>query len=138
MRGVLALLSSVFVRRAGLYLAISFVGLVVDYLAAISLIRAGLPLTVSAFAGYVLGLFVILPLLKRFVFATRYPGRLTELLFYASSGLLGAVVTSGTVWLVAVAWGSEFSMAKLFAVGASFLSVFAYRYLLVFAKFGSH
>lgn len=137
MRGVSAPSSSVFARRAGLYLAISFVGLAVDYVAAISLIRVGLPLTVSAFAGYVLGLFVILPLLKRFVFATRYPGRLTELLFYASSGLLGAVVTSVTVWVAAVAWGFDFSMSKFLAVGASFLSVFAYRYLLVFAKFAS-
>lgn len=126
-------------REFVLYTAASFVALVVDYgtywlLAAL----AGLDLGIAAALGYAVGLAVSYALLTRSVFARRKLAdrRAVEVGLFCLSGLVGLVITYVTVSVLHDAAGADLHGAKLAAVGLSFVVVYLFRKLVVFAPPG--
>lgn len=126
-------------REFVLYTAASFAALVVDYgtywlLAAL----AGLDLGIAAVLGYALGLGVSYVLLTRRVFTRRRLAgrRAVEVGLFGLSGLVGLVITYVTVSVLHAAAGADLHGAKLAAVGLSFVAVYLFRKLVVFAPPG--
>jgi len=127
------------VREFVLYTAASFVALLVDYgtywlLAALT----GLDLGLAAVLGYALGLAVSYVLLTRRVFTRRRLAdrRAMEIGLFCVSGLVGLVITYVTVSVLHNAAGADLHGAKLAAVGLSFVTVYLFRRLVVFAPPG--
>ena len=56
------------------------------------------------------------------------------MLLFLSSGLLGTVITYGTVKLYVLVVGQHVNQAKLAAIAISFFSVYLYRKYLVFRR----
>lgn len=125
-----------FGREFVLYTAISFAALVFDYgtywlLADLS----GLDLGTAAAIGYSLGLVVSYVLLTRSVFVQR---RLSsrkgfEMSLFALSGVIGLILTYATVSLLYNIAGADMHEAKFAAIGISFIAVYLFRKLVVFA-----
>lgn len=127
-------------REFVLYTAISFVALVIDYGAYWLLaVQFGIGLGAAAALGYSLGLIVSYVLLTRSVFIRgRLSGRKGfEMSLFALSGIIGLILTYATVSLLHSFAGADMHGAKLAAIGISFVAVYLFRKLVVFAP-GSH
>lgn len=123
-------------REFVLYTAASLMALLVDYATYWILATAGgLELAPAAALGYMVGLAVSYLLLTRAVFLQRRHARRPgyEMLLFFLSGLLGVTFTYVTVSLLSSLAGADLHTAKLAAVGVSFISVYLFRKLVVFA-----
>ena len=56
------------------------------------------------------------------------------MLLFVSSGLLGTLITYGTVKLYVLLVGSDINQAKLAAIVVSFFSVYGFRKWVVFRR----
>lgn len=123
-------------REFVLYTAISFVALVFDYGSYWLLADlAGLDLGAAAALGYSLGLVVSYVLLTRSVFVQRRLSsrRGFEMSLFALSGIIGLILTYSTVSLLHSFAGADMHGAKLAAIGISFVVVYLFRRIVVFA-----
>ncbi len=118
------------------YGVVSAGALAIDYIVYLALVRldAGLGLAAAAAIGYLVGAIAHYLASRRFVFPRgwlhRRPG--AEFGLFFATGLGGAAVTSGVVWLVSHLFDAGVHWPKIAAVAASFLLVYVARKLLVF------
>lgn len=117
------------------YLVASAVALAADlgcFLAALSLGLAAVP---AAVLGYCAGLQVHWLISSRFVFSpeTVWRGRaaVAQQLLFASTAMVGLALTAGVVWAGTQA-GADPRLAKLAAIGASFVATYLLRVTAVF------
>lgn len=127
-----------FLRRAApsRYFAASVVALVFDMASFLALLAAGAPAAPAATLSYSLGILVHWFISSRAVFATsvaeRGPARTRQKLLFVASALIGLALTAGIVGLGA-AIGLDPRLAKVAAVGVSFIATWLLRARLVFA-----
>ena len=114
------------------YLLASVCALCSDMALFLALLRLGLHPTLAAFAGYVAGLILHWLISVRFVFLSTGRGTHGQRLGFVLSALVGLGITVALVSGFA-ALGVAPAIAKLFAIPASFLSVYAIRKYGVFA-----
>ena len=119
------------------YVCASAVALLVDY--GVYWFVAGqnwLTLPQSAVTGYLAGLVVAYFLVSAKIFKDGWlkHQKLYEMMLFLSSGLLGTVITYGTVKLYVLVVGPHVNQAKLAAIAISFFSVYLYRKYLVFRR----
>ncbi len=119
------------------YLVISGSALVIDYVTAWSLAELGLWLPFATSFGYLVGLFVVFPFMRSFVFRSNGPST-KKLWLYLFSGALGVLITYTISYIMSELLAQGFHSAKLLAAGLSFLSVFVYRRFVVFRKSGGY
>ena len=123
--------------RLARYMVASACGTVVDLASFLVLFRIGIPAVAAAVTGYVLGMVLHWFVSSRFVFADRLsaPGwqRGSQQLLFATSALVGLLLTAGIVWAFEQA-GSDPRLGKLVAMAASFVCVFLIRLLVVFRR----
>ena len=119
------------------YVCASAVALLVDYgvywfVAA----QDWLTLPQAAVTGYLAGLVVAYFLVSARIFKDGWlkHQKVYEMLLFLSSGLLGTVITYGTVKLYVLVVGQHVNQAKLAAIAISFFSVYLYRKYLVFRR----
>ena len=117
------------------YLIASGVALAADlgcFLAALSLGLAAVP---AAALGYCAGLQVHWLISSRFVFSpeTVWRGRaaFAQQMLFVSSAMVGLALTAGVVWAGTQA-GADPRLAKLAAIGASFVATYLLRVTAVF------
>lgn len=122
-------------RRVAAYFLVSAGALGIDFLAGGVLFASGLPIPISASVGYIAGLVIAFPLMRNWVFQSRNFSQSQEFLLFMSSGAIGVVMTWVFSFLGSELIGLGFTGAKLLAVFASFLSVFLFRYSVVFDRF---
>lgn len=116
----------------GRYLLASLCALCGDMLLFLALLQAGLPPPAAGAMGYVGGLLLHWFISIRFVFPSAAGPTHRHRIGFAVSAAVGIAVTSGLISALGVA-GFTPTLAKLFAVPASFLSVYAIRKYGVFA-----
>ena len=131
-----------FLRRAvdrlvpGRYLGASVVALGFDMASFLALLAAGLPAAPAAALSYSLGILVHWFISSRAVFvagvAERGPARTRQKALFVASALVGLALTAGIVGLGA-AVGLDPRIAKIAAVGVSFVATWLLRARLVFA-----
>jgi putative flippase GtrA len=119
------------------YVGASAVALLVDYGVYWFVARQDwLTLPQAAVTGYLAGLVVAYFLVSARIFKDGWlkHQKIYEMLLFLSSGLLGTVITYGTVKLYVLVVGEHLNQAKLAAIGISFFSVYVYRKYLVFKR----
>lgn len=127
-----------FLRRAApsRYLAASVVALGFDLASFLALLAAGLAAAHAAALSYSLGILVHWFISSRAVFvdgvAERGPARTRQKALFVASALVGLALTAGIVGLGA-ALGLDPRLAKLAAVGVSFVATWLLRARIVFA-----
>lgn len=131
-----------FLRRAadrlvpGRYLAASVVALGFDMASFLALLAIGLAAAPAAALSYSLGILVHWFISSRAVFvdgvAERGPARTRQKALFVASALVGLALTAGIVGLGA-ALGLDPRLAKLAAVGVSFVATWLLRARVVFA-----
>lgn len=127
-----------FLRRAApsRYLAASVVALGFDMASFLALLAAGMPAAPAAASSYSLGILVHWFISSRAVFvagvAERGPARTRQKALFVASALVGLALTAGIVGLGA-ALGLDPRLAKIAAVGVSFLATWLLRARIVFA-----
>lgn len=125
-------------RQAVAYGMISALALGLDVAVFLLLANWGSMASISAIAGYVVGLIAHFLLSVRFVFDAGATGRSGTELFarFALSGLAGLVLTAAIVALLADLAGLAPILAKIAAVITSFSVVLLLRRTVVFARAG--
>lgn len=117
------------------YTLVSVAALVLDFAVYMVLVQLTEMPTLAGVIGYTLGLGLHYSLSVRFVFdimATDKSIRRTFVEFVVS-GLVGLCLTALVIWLATTVVGLPALIAKVLAVGISFLAVFAMRHAVVFA-----
>jgi putative flippase GtrA len=117
------------------YSLVSAVALGVDF-AVFLILNAGIGLPMlSGVAGYACGIVVHYQLSRRFVFDAARSSKSAQRMFseFVASGLVGLAVTAGVIALATLGFGLQPLVAKILAVGASFVGVFIIRRTFVFA-----
>lgn len=119
------------------YAGASLVASLVDLGSFLALSAAGLWPPGAAALGYTLGIVAHWSVTSRAVFDDRlspagYP-RMRQQGLFVLSALVGLVLTVAIVWSGG-RLGADPRLAKLAAMGASFLAVYALRHLLVFRR----
>ena len=114
------------------YLLASICALSADMALFLALVHAGSGPSVAAIAGYSAGLILHWAISIRFVFNPQRPTTAQRMGFVASAAI-GLCITTGLVTGM-LALGSGAALAKLVAVPASFLAVYAMRKYGVFAS----
>lgn len=118
------------------YLLVSVAALAVDYSLYLLLLRIfdGISPAIAAAPAYVAGAVVHYFMSRRFVFPAGWLNRhqLGEFALFILSGLFGAALTSGVVWLVLQIPGAGIHLPKLAAIVVSFAATYAVRKYLVF------
>lgn len=115
------------------YLLASLCALSTDFAMFLMLDRAGVPPVAAAFGGYAAGLLLHWIISIRFVFDTGDGPTHGQRLAFIASALLGMGMTMATVGSLSLL-GVMPAIAKLMAVPASFLTVYAIRKYGVFAR----
>lgn len=119
------------------YVLVSATTLAVDTLITLNLTWSGSAPSLSAAAGYIIGLTLHWVLSTRFVFAAELAAdsraRARQAALFVLSGLGGLAVTVAT-FSTAVAFGVAASMAKAFAVAISFCIVYLIRRHVIFPQ----
>ena len=120
------------------YTLVSAVALVLDFGVYLLLAAGGTNITLAGAVGYTCGLCLHYLLSVRYVFDPKAANKTQARLFseFALSGLAGLAVTALVIALTADLGGMPVLPAKVLAVGASFLVVFALRRGVVFARRG--
>ncbi|MGB5077641.1 MAG: GtrA family protein [Sphingorhabdus sp.] len=118
------------------YLVVSVGALAVDIGAFLALLQIGIASVAASAAGYCLGIFTHWMLSSRKVFQDRVSGRGTaertqQKAMFVVSALLGLVLTMSIVG-VGEALGSDPRIAKILAVGVSFLLTYLLRNAVIF------
>ena len=127
-----------FLRQAALsrYFGASVVALGFDMGSFLVLLAAGLPAAPAAALSYSLGIVVHWFISSRAVFtagvAERGPARTRQKALFVASALVGLALTAGIVGLGA-AVGIDPRLAKIAAVGVSFVATWLLRARVVFA-----
>lgn len=127
-----------FLRRAApsRYLAASVVALGFDMASFLALLAAGMPAAPAAALSYTLGIGVHWFISSRAVFvagvAARGPARTRQKALFVASALVGLALTAGVVGLGS-ALGLDPRLAKVAAVGVSFVATWLLRARIVFA-----
>lgn len=127
-----------FLRQATLsrYFAASVVALGFDMGSFLMLLAAGIPAAPASALSYSLGILVHWLISSRAVFvdgvAERGPARTRQKALFVGSALVGLALTAGIVGLGA-AVGIDPRLAKLAAVGVSFVATWLLRARVVFA-----
>jgi putative flippase GtrA len=117
------------------YALVSGAALPLDFAVFLSLNAAiGHP-TLSGVAGYAVGIVVHYFLSCRFVFDAARSRKAAHRVFaeFVASGLVGLAMTAAVIALATGMFGMTPIVAKVIAVGASFLGVFLIRRSIVFA-----
>ena len=127
-------LSSAFTVRFTIvrYLLASLCALCGDMLLFLALLRFDVPPTIAGAIGYTSGLLLHWLISVRFVFPSAVGPTNRQRLGFAVSAVVGIAVTSGLISVLGAA-GMAPALAKLVAIPASFLSVYAIRKYGVFA-----
>jgi putative flippase GtrA len=115
------------------YLAVSALSLATDWLCFIALtLMAHIEAGMAAVAAYMVGGVINYSLSRRFVFRSKATGRrqIREILLFAASCILGALLTGAIVHVAAPAFGRL--VAKLIAVIVSLVTLYWVRRLAVF------
>jgi len=116
------------------YAVVSALALALDFAVFLSLNRLlGLP-TLAGAVGYSCGVVLHYFLSRNFVFCAVRSKKSTHRQFseFVASGLIGLVVTAGVIALATGYLGLSAIVAKVLAVGASFVGVFLIRRTIVF------
>lgn len=131
-----------FLRRAaerlvpGRYLGASVVALGFDMASFLALLAVGMPPAPASAVSYTLGIGVHWFISSRAVFtagvAERGPARTRQKALFVGSALVGLALTAGIVGLGA-ALGADPRLAKIAAVGVSFIATWLLRARIVFA-----
>lgn len=127
-----------FLRRAApsRYLAASVVALGFDMASFLALLAAGMPAAPASALSYTLGIGVHWVISSRAVFvagvAERGPARTRQKALFVASALVGLALTAGVVGLGS-ALGLDPRLAKVVAVGVSFVATWLLRARIVFA-----
>lgn len=127
-----------FLHQAALsrYLTASAVALGFDMASFLVLMAAGIPAAPASVLSYSLGILVHWLISSRAVFvagvADRGPARTRQKALFVASALVGLALTAGIVGLGA-AVGVDPRLAKLAAVGVSFVATWLLRARVVFA-----
>lgn len=127
-----------FLRRAApyRYLAASVVALGFDMASFLALLATGMPAAPASALSYTLGIGVHWFISSRAVFiggvAERGPARTRQKALFVASALVGLALTAGVVGLGS-AVGVDPRLAKVAAVGISFVATWLLRARLVFA-----
>lgn len=127
-----------FLRRAApsRYLAASVVALGFDMASFLVLLAIGMPAAHAAAVSYSLGILVHWYISSRAVFvagvAQRGPARTRQKALFVASALVGLALTAGIVGLGS-ALGLDPRLAKIAAVGVSFVATWLLRARIVFA-----
>jgi putative flippase GtrA len=117
------------------YAVVSGLALALDFSVFLVLNRTLALPTLAGVAGYGCGIVLHYFLSRRFVFAVAGSQKSAHRLFseFVASGLVGLAVTAGAIALATGLFGFSPIAAKLLAVAASFLGVYAIRRTIVFA-----
>lgn len=117
------------------YVVVSAVALVVDLAVFQWLIQTGLRPKLAGIAGYLCGLALHYVLSSRFVFDTTgsLKSATQRRVEFFLSGLVGVMITWTVIWVATEALLLPSLVAKLAAVGISFVIVFVIRRQIVFA-----
>jgi putative flippase GtrA len=116
------------------YVVVSALALTLDITVFLVLNRAlGLP-TLAGVVGYSCGIVLHYFLSRNFVFNAARSRKSGHRLFseFAASGLVGLAVTAGVISVATGVLGLSAIVAKVLAVGASFIGVFLIRRTIVF------
>ena len=120
------------------YVVVSALALAVDLALFQSLVQAGLRPKLAGVGGYLAGLALHYVLSKRFVFdvSGSTKSKMQRRLEFFASGLVGLMLTWMIIWVATEALQMPSLIAKLLAVGVSFVVVFVIRRQIVFAMSG--
>lgn len=137
MRAVQNLIATISRWRIARYMVASFAGTVLDLAGFLLLYRVGVPPTLAAAASYCGGIVVHWLVSSRIVFHDRLaaPGlkRGGQQAGFFATALVGLAMTTVIVY-AGVTAGLDPRLAKLIAMGASFLCVWFLRVMLVFRE----
>ena len=118
------------------YFLASVLALAIDYGIYLLILRFGGNVSppLAAAPAYIAGAVVHYCVSRHFVFPQGWlhRHRLREFALFLSSGLLGALLTSGVVWAVSSIPGSGIHWPKIAAIGVSFVATYLIRKYLVF------
>ena len=120
------------------YTLVSGLALMLDFAVYLLLAAGGTKVALAGALGYACGLALHYLLSVRYVFDPRAANKAQARLLaeFALSGLAGMAITALVIALTADLGGMPLLPAKVLAVGASFLVVFALRRSVVFARQG--
>jgi putative flippase GtrA len=118
------------------YVIVSAIALAVDLAIYQTLLSTGLRPKLAGIIGYMTGLGLHYVLSKTFVFdvSASQKSKLQRRLEFFASGVIGLIITAGIIWIATDMLGVHASIAKLGAVGVSFIVVFLIRRQIVFAS----
>lgn len=118
------------------YTLVSALALGLDFLVYLSLAGAGMRATLAGVIGYSAGMVLHYALSRRFVFDTAGSAKSERRRFmeFVVSGLVGIVLTAAIIAAATDILQLGVLVAKIIAVGVSFLTVFALRKSVVFAS----
>jgi putative flippase GtrA len=117
------------------YVVVSALALAVDLVFFQTLVALGARPKLAGAAGYMTGLALHYVLSKTFVFdvSASAKSKLQRRVEFFASGLIGLLITAGIIWLATDLLHVHATLAKLAAVGISFVVVFLIRRQIVFA-----
>ena len=117
------------------YAIVSALALAIDFVVFLALVGAVLRPSLAGAAGYAVGLATHYALSVRCVFDAEMTGKSEARLFgeFVASGLVGMAITVLVITVATDGLGLPPLLAKVAAVGASFLIVFLLRRTVVFA-----
>lgn len=117
------------------YAVVSGLALALDFAVFLGL-NALLPLpTLAGVLGYCCGIVLHYHLSRRFVFDVSRSRKSSQRMFseFAASGIIGLALTAAVIAVATALFGLSPIMAKILAVGVSFLGVYVIRRTVVFA-----
>jgi putative flippase GtrA len=114
---------------------VSALALFTDVLIYTDLVHSGIRAPLAGIVGYTIGMVVHFVLSCRYVFDTTLVRKSEGRLFseFVISGVMGLALTAIVIWIITEILHQGAAVAKVTAVGVSFLAVFAFRRSVVFA-----
>jgi putative flippase GtrA len=126
-------------KQLSRYSIISALALSTDILIYMGLVYSGIRATLAGILGYTIGMVLNFVLSRHYVFDASLAGKSEGRLFseFVISGVVGLALTASLIWIMTEMLHQGAAVAKLTAVGVSFLAVFILRRSVVFAPLGT-
>ena len=122
-------------KQLSRYSIVSALALSIDILIYTGLVHSDIRPVLAGIVGYTIGMVLHFVLSCRYVFDAALAGKSESRLFseFVISGFAGLALTASLIWIMTEVRHQGAAVAKVTAVGVSFLAVFTLRRWVVFA-----